>query len=173
MMCQSGQLGQMGSCRIISIMAWCFGQIRSDHYHSHWNSAPICQQSRVLGWHWSQCRNILPQPHSLLALQMGRLSYSKYCYHLPTRALFKLQHHKSSLHQTHWQLCPCILYHLVMVHLPHQKHWMLSPLGIYQLKLFKLSQHHLQAQVLWYSNQMWNPLHFHSMLWRDCWYYQW
>ena len=71
MMCQSGQLGQIRSCQIISAMTWCFSQVRSYHYHSHWNSAPIFQQYGFLVWYWSQCRNILPQPHSLLVIQMG------------------------------------------------------------------------------------------------------
>ena len=38
-------------------MTWCVNQVRSDHYHSHWNSAPIFQQSRGLDWYWSQCSN--------------------------------------------------------------------------------------------------------------------
>ena len=66
MMCQSGQLGKMGSHQIILIITWCFSQFRSDHFYSHWNSTPLSQQSGVLGWYCSQCRNILPQPQSLL-----------------------------------------------------------------------------------------------------------
>ena len=57
MMNNLGQSGQIGSCQIISIMTWCVSQVRSDHYHSHWNSAPICQHYGGLGWHWLQCRN--------------------------------------------------------------------------------------------------------------------
>ena len=45
MICQSGWLYQMGSCKIISIMRLCFIQVRSDHYHSHWNYDPLCQKS--------------------------------------------------------------------------------------------------------------------------------
>ena len=100
----------------------------------------------------------------------GGSSYSQYYYHLPTHTMLQLQHHKSSLHQFHTKLCPHMSYNLAMFHITQQKHWMLSPIGIYQLKLFQLSQHHLQAQVLRYPKKISNPWHFHSMLWRGCWY---
>ena len=38
MMCKSGQLGQIRSCQIISAITWCLNQVRSYHYHSHWNN---------------------------------------------------------------------------------------------------------------------------------------
>ena len=64
-MCQSGQLSQILSCQIISIMKLCVNRVRSGYYPSHWNFAPICQQSGCLGWYWSQWRNFY---HNLTVL---------------------------------------------------------------------------------------------------------
>ena len=168
-----GQIENIGSCQITLIMIWFVCQVRSNHYQLLWNSVPIFQQSGVLSWYWSQCSNILPQHHSLMDIQLGGIE--QHLVLLPSSNTHYILTSTSQIFLTSNSYTYVSSHIVTLGNVTSTSEESLNVVSSwhFQLKIFLLSQHHLQAQVLQYPNQMSHPWYLHSMLWRDCWYYQW